>query len=556
MIVSAKKLSGVADTLAIWLLVFSAGWFVMLTELVGARVLSPYFGNTIYVWGSVIGIFLLAMAVGYAIGGRSTQLFASPLVPAVLVAVAGLYVACSQMCADEVCAWLYALHLDARWGALAAAAVLYGPPMVLLGGVSPYCIHLATQTRMEAGRHAGILYALSTIGSFAGCIFTAFILIPGFPLWHITIGGGIILAAIAVLVGLTLANRRRPAMVGLALLALAVVLIAGRNSGKIWHGDKEAYEYGPTGRVLSTASPAEMKPLWDRDEALARQEANGVTDSYRKVIFEKDTAYHHVAVLQEGSQRELIFGKPGFHTAQSQINLKDLRWPSYEYTRLSFAPMLYNPAPKRALVIGIGGAVVPRILERYAPGIHVDAVDVDPTVVDVARDYFYWHPSKNVTVYVQDGRSFVNWVLVTGQPRYDIVYIDAYCDEYIPFHLTTKEFISTVKRVLNPGGVVAANIFVDNDFYGCEARTFDEVFGNASSFVGHASGNQILISQLGRTGRMTPEEAGSAIRRIPTSPEVRIDYRDIVSSLWVGQNWSTQGPILTDMWSPVESLVR
>ena len=553
---SQKKVVRSAHALAIWLLVFCSGWFVMLTELVGARVLSPYFGNTIYVWGSVIGIFLLAMAVGYAIGGKVTKRFDSAIVPVTFVAIAGLYVAGTQLGADALCAWLYNLNLDAKWGALAGASVLYGLPMILLGAISPFCVHLATQSRLDVGSRAGTLYALSTIGSFAGCIATSFILIPGYPLWQITIGGGVALASIALLVGLILSDRTVPATVLLLLLCSIAGILGHKNSGKIWHAEKKAYEYGPNANVYSKLPIDEMRSVWMEDEQKAKTEGAKVDESYRKVLLEKDTAYHRITVLQEGTVRELIFGKAGFHYPQSEINLKDLAFPVEEYTRLSFSTMLFNPSPKRVCVIGIGGAIVPRLLERYSPGVQIDAIDVDPVVVDVARDYFYWNPSKNTKVYVQDGRSFLNWVIVTKQPLYDMVFIDAYCDEYIPFHLTTEEFMSIVNRVLKPNGLVAANIFVDADFYGCEARTLQKVFGNATPFVGHASGNVILVSQKGRTKPMSRSEAEAAVKNVHLTPAVRIDYRDILSSLSETQNWSSKGPGLTDVWSPVESLVR
>lgn len=252
----------------------------------------------------------------------------------------------------------------------------------------------------------------------------------------------------------------------------------------------------------------------------------------------------------------MIFGNADFHTAQTTVDLRDLPYHVAEYTSLSFATMLYKPAPKRVCFIGIGGAVIPRALERFVPDVKIDAVDVDPVVIKAAQKYFFWHSGKNVTIYAQDGRSFLNWALMTKQPKYDWVILDAYSDDYVPFHLTTEEYMSIVGRVLAPDGVVAANLLVDEDLYGCEARTLKKVFGNVTPFVGHRSGNIILVSQNGRKNPMSTAEAASAAKQIKLPPDARIDFRDIISSLSETQNWTDKGSILTDVWSPVENLIK
>ncbi|MGB9588568.1 MAG: fused MFS/spermidine synthase, partial [Armatimonadota bacterium] len=214
-----------ASKWAIWLLTFVAGGFVMLAELVGARVLTPYFGNTIYVWGSVIGIFLLTLAIGYALGGRMTQRFSSPIMPAVFAALAGLYIALTPIFDDSLAAWLYSVAtqfgVHIKWSALVATIVLYGVPMALLGGVSPYCVHIATRTGAEVGIKAGSLYAISTIGSFIGCMLTAFILIPTFPLPVLIVCAGVVMMLVSAIVASTLSNR---VVLG---VASAVVMILG-----------------------------------------------------------------------------------------------------------------------------------------------------------------------------------------------------------------------------------------------------------------------------------------------------------------------------------------
>lgn len=542
-------------SISIWLLVFATGWFVMLTELVAARVLAPYFGNSIYVWGSVIAIFLVTLAIGYAFGGRLTRKSISAFVPITSAAAAGLYVACTPLYQDLLSGWLCKTGLELKWGALFASIILYGPPMVLLGSVSPYCIQLATKVHTEAGHHAGLLYAISTVGSFGGSLVTAFYLIPMLPLTAITVIAGITLAAIALIVALVILKRTLLAVGLTAILAVVAVILGCRHNGSSWHALK-AYQYPLHNYLLSNTPPSEMRPILDKAQAEARKEAEKFMQMPATTIFERETPYHHIHIYQEGPVRKLVFGKAQFRSPQSVIDMRDLRYHSSEYTMLSFAAMLYQPKPKRVCIIGIGGAVIPRALELCVPGVKIDAVEIDPTIVKLAQKYFYWRPSKNTRIYIGDGRWFLSCCITNKKPKYDWIILDAYSDDYVPFHLTTVEFFNIVKRALAPNGVVASNLAVTDDLYGCEARTLHAIFGNATSFIGHRSGNIILVAQKGRSKSLTVEEAAKAAKRVKLPPNSGIDMRHIVSCLAEQMTYAPTGPILSDRWSPVEILLK
>jgi spermidine synthase len=553
---ASKTQQGSAQTIAVWLLVFATGWFVMLTELVGARILSPYFGNTIYVWGSVIGIFLLALAVGYAMGGRMTRLLSTPIVPAIFAMLAGLYVAATPLYQDGLSAWLYGTGMHVKWAALLAASILYGIPMVLLGGVSPYCIHIATKSHHEAGSRAGVLYAISTMGSFIGCLVTAFVLIPILPISVAIYASGLAMALIGGMVLLALIGRPVPALAVLVVTILALPVIVRLHPIRLGYSEMKAYQYPLKGETFSRLAPSQMQAALVRAQSQAAHEAAKYMPDVRKTLLEMETPYHHMLVSQDGPVRQLIFGKEGFRLQQTVVDMRNLAWHVTEYTQLAFAGILYRPAPKRVCVIGVGGGTVPRALEMAFPGVQVDAVDIDPAVIRVAKDFFYWRPSRNVHVYAQDGRSFINWCIVNKRPAYDWVILDAYSEDYVPFHLTTVEFVSTVKRVLAPDGILAANMCIDDDLYGCQARTYKMVFGNVTPFIGHRSGNVILISQNGRAKPLSLKEASAALGHTHLPKGSQIDPRYIISTLSEEQNWSDNGPVLTDMWAPVENLLK
>ena len=556
MISGQKARHGMAQAIALWLLVFASGWFVMLTELIGARVLAPYFGNTIYVWGSVIAIFMLALAVGYAAGGSLTKRFDSTLVPSLLAALAGLYVAANPMYQDTLCSWLYNTGMHVKWGALLAAVVLYGPPMALLGGLSPYCIQIATKTHIEAGSRAGTLYAISTMGSFLGCLVTAFVLIPKLPLGQITISAGVMLALVSIVVALALADRMAVAVVAAACLVVGFSVMAYQQPRQAWEAELKPWQYPLTPDALSSVPVSKLGPVLRKAQAEASKEAGKYMSAPPKELLEMETPYHHLVVRQNGPIRELIFGKTGFHDGQSVVDLRQLSWHVSEYTHLAFAGLFYKPKPERALFIGLGGAIIPRSLELVSPGVKIDAVDIDPTIIPIARKYFYWRPSNNVRAFGQDGRSFVNWVIMNKQPKYDWVVIDAFNDDYVPFHLTTIEYMSLIQRILTPDGVLIINMKIDDNLYACEARTVQEVFGNTNAYAGHRSGNIILVAQNGRSKPMSFDEAVAGAKKLRLPKGCSIDPKVIYSTLLDKPNWSSEGPVLTDTWAPVENLIK
>lgn len=557
---SAKKSPAVTASLvpsiALWLLVFSCGWFVMLTELVGARVLAPYFGNSIYVWGSVIAIFMLALAVGYAIGGKMTQRFSSNLVPSVVAILAGIYVALTPFYQAALSNWLYDTGMHVKWGSLLAAVILYGPPMILLGTVSPYAIQIATKTHTEAGSRAGLLYAVSTLGSFLGCLVTAFVLIPGMPLSYVILGGGIALALVSVVAALWLNGR---IVVG---VSFAVIAVIGMNLAVLQfpirqgHKELKAYQYALAEEIRGAIPPGEIAAVAMADWAKAQEEVYSYSEGEQKTLLDTETPYHHLTVRQNGAMREMIFGKTGLYTAQTVVDMRDIHKHVAEYTHLALAGLLYRPAPRRVCVIGVGGAVIPRSLERCFPGVEIDCIDIDPEVITAARKYFFWQPSTNVRMYAMDGRSFLNWVIANKRPKYDWIILDAFNDNYVPFHLTTAEFFSSVRQTLTEDGVLTMNMFIDDDLYGYEARTVNTVFGNLSAFAGHKSGNIVLAAQNGRSTPLSLDEAGRTSRSLKLPKDARIDLKYMMTCLVTNQNWSDQGPILTDLWSPVENLVE
>jgi hypothetical protein len=154
-----------------------SGFFVMAVELLGGRLLAPTFGSSIYVWGAIITIFMLALSIGYLAGGRWSTHAPSVRRLGVILIVAALSVAPMLMFGEQLLEIVAIAVPDPRFGSLLAAAVLFFVPTFFSGMVSPYAVRLLVHDRATSGRHAGQLYFVSTFGSAAGTLLTSFYLV-------------------------------------------------------------------------------------------------------------------------------------------------------------------------------------------------------------------------------------------------------------------------------------------------------------------------------------------------------------------------------------------
>jgi len=547
--------------LPLWTLVFFTGWFVMQIELVGARALTPFFGNSIYVWGSVIAVFLLALALGYGAGGRLTRRYQSYWLPAILLAVAGGLVAVSVLYQDGLCNW-FATTMDVRWGALLASLILYALPMVLAGTISPYAVHLATATRSEVGSRAGSLYSVSTIGSFIGSLVTSFLLIPSYSLQGVALGGGVLAVTSAVLAAIALSTSGRLPIalsLGYSVIALLVMTYSPHHIVPV---QQQVYARSIVGEKLSDAPTSSLGQRLAEGQAEALKEFKklGSTPG-EQVLFNMETAYHRVQVTQNGPIRMLTFGEAGFKIPQTTMNLQDITATIAEYAQIMLAPILYKQDMKRALIIGLGGADIARKIEMCYPDIVMDVVEIDPAVIRIARDYFFWKPSRNVTAYSMDGRSFVNLQVVTKAQPYDWVIVDAFDNDFVPFHMTTVEFYKVLRRVMAPDGVLAVNTRIDHELYSYQARTIQAAFTDPGSgvvdvYMPHRAGNMILVAQNDAKAPMTLDRALAARKSAHLPSNAPADLKYITTCLLPKPNWEPKGDVLSDMWAPVERLMQ
>lgn len=435
------------------------GALVMAIEVLGSRVIGPFFGVSLFVWTSLITVTLVALSGGYALGGAIADRRGTPDVLYALVLAAGLLVLAIPFARPLVLRSCVPLGL--RAGALAASALLFGPALLLLGCVSPLLVKIAAREMGTIGRTVGSLYALSTLGSFVGTVVTGFVLVATFGVGRIFQGIG----AVLVLLGASwfALFRRRLAPVALLVLAL-----------------------------LSPAAQAVDKVLPDGTRLVELTRADGFYGSLR-VVEQTDGRRHERRLLIDG----LIQG--GLHVESGLSTF------GYAYS-LQFLPWAMRPGGGTCLVVGVGAGLVPRWFEER--GVRCDVVDIDRRVVDLATRFFGFRVSGEVVI--DDARHF----LATTDRVYDYVILDVFNGDTTPSHVLSREALVELARHVAPDGVLAANLIgslVPGERLpmASVARTFRDAFPRVALFpVGQAAelglGNVTVIAWKDASLRPVP----------------------------------------------------
>jgi spermidine synthase len=395
---------------------FITGTACLLVEVIGARALAPFFGSSLMVWTAQITATLLFLAVGYEVGGRITRK-PSPLHLPMLLFVAAAWLALYPMLRAPVLSFA-SMTLGVTSGSFLSATILFGVPLLCIGAVSPVLVSHIDRSRPGAGSAAGSLFFISTLGGLAGGWIAVFVVIPYFSVRLCIVGTGAILAAL----GIAWALRRRatqPAAV------LCVATLAG--------GLALAVPPGPT--VVRGPKGAAVKILYSResDEGLVRVIDTPAFPPRYRVLF--------IDGIAQGVMR----------LDSGECSMRFMPY-IYDLDRLG---RLYDPWAKNALLLGLGAGLLAKQLHEH--GLHVRAIELDRRVVYVARTLFRLPAA--VDVQIADARTFLR----TDRDRYDLIYLDVFAAENVPWYLTTVETFRDVKARLRPGGRLLINSVTNAD---------------------------------------------------------------------------------------------
>ena len=500
------------DLLRLDAAVFLSGAALMGLEIVGSRVLAPVFGTSLFVWGALITTFLAALAAGYALGGRLADRRPDPSLLAGVLVAAGALVIVLFAAPDFVLAAASAAPVPDRFRALLAAIVLFGPPSVLMGAVTPFAVRLAAKELALVGSAAGRLSAVSTTGSILGAFSTAFFLIPTFATRPILFGLGASLLAAALLIPAPKALRR-----------LAFVTFVGAGAALV-------FLVGPG--IAKPAAPAGT------------------------LVFEKETAYHHIRVVDQGLRRALYFDNrmQGYAPVREGVSL------ALNYTDGLALSLAFAPRARRVVVIGLGAGMFPTLLSRRAPEVETTSIEIDPEVVAVARKYFAFAPDANDRVLVGDGRRELGRQ-VDGA---DVIIVDAYFSDSLPFHLVTKEFDELCAQKLGPDGVVAVNFGGEltgnrNQLFWAALRTLGEVFPRVYVFSAELKAgtspfkSTAIVIATRSPERLDPGTIADRARAVAARMG-RPPIEEWAGRLYEGELRIGDVPVLTDAYSPTDAL--
>jgi spermidine synthase len=387
--------------LALYGLVFCAGSGAMATEIAASRLLAPFYGSSTAVWANIIGLVLGSLALGYWLGGHLADRHPSMRLLGLLVLAAAAGIAATPFAArpilNVVAAGVDGASIGAVVGSFFGALLLFAPTVVVLGMVAPFAIRVGIDDVRSAGSTAGRVFALSTAGSLLGTFVPALVSIP-------LLGTQRTLIAAAVLVATGGALVLGPRWLA-APCALATLLVIGPGAVKDVPG----------------------------------------------LLYEEESAYQYVQVVQDGPDR-LLYLNEGI--AKHSIWRRDWVLTGGEWDMFLVVPPLVSHTVTRVAILGNAGGTTARAFGVFYPSAWIDGVELDPAVTAVGRRFFGLDDNPRLDVYTADARPFLR----RSRTRYDLIFVDAYRQPYVPFYLATREFFRLALTHLRPGGAVALNV--------------------------------------------------------------------------------------------------
>jgi predicted membrane-bound spermidine synthase len=507
------------------LVVFVSSMGVMIIELVASRLISKYFGNSLYTWTGIIGVVLGGISLGNFIGGRLADRYSPKNIIAILLLIASI-LTFLVLVLDLL---LFRIMDRGDFSTVTAATVvrslllilvLFFLPSTSLGTVSPVMATYALESSDRVGNTVGSIYAVSAIGSIVGTFLSGYLLIPLLGITTIVVVVGSLLALLALLVG-----RHREVSLSWVLIILVSLFL---------------FQLGGSAESL----------LYPGHAGSA-------------VLYRSDSRYSHIEVRDviRGNRKERILIQDALiHNRYDPADPDDLL---YQYEQI-FAVLTRQAAVERGgtaqansaafhtLTLGAGGCVFPLYLERNYPHSENEVVEIDPEVLEVARDFFDLSRDSSIQQVVADARNFV--ASLRGSSRFDIIYLDAFNSYSIPSHLTTLEFSRQVAEILSPGGLVMVNcidIFDLGRFLNAYLNTLASVFPYTAvytdmDFSPRRRATFVIVAAS------RPFGEGSDV--LYSESGVTIGYR--LSGEMLGELRFRNGEgILTDNYAPVENLI-
>lgn len=495
------------DKFSLPFVVFLTGACVLVIEIVATRILSPYYGNTIFTVSSVISIVLAALSVGYYFGGKLADKNPSEKVFYSIILGSGLSVLLLNLLTLFLLPLLgYGLSIIS--GPIISAVILFFIPSLLLGTLSPFAIKLQEQHFPEKGigTITGEIFFWSTLGSIFGSLLAGFVLIPKFGISKIILAVATVLIILGLLPLVKIGIRKKSLLKVILFCIISVLLISASSTVK---GNNIVYS--------------------------------------RDGIYEKITIYDG-----KYAGRPVRFFKQD--RSGSGAMFLDSDELVFDYTKYYALYKVFKPDTKTALVIGGGAYSLPKVLLKDLPEATVDVSEIEPSLYELAQKYFKVVKTEHLNSYTDDGRRLLH----DTNKTYDLIFSDVYYSLFsIPAHFTTQEFFKIAKVQLNKDGMFIANLIGDLSRQGpslimSEIKTFQTVFPNSYFFAvdgPYKIGSQNIIFVGYNSNKKIDFN----------DPKITKDENTVIQSLGekvidLDRFEFSKYPILTDNYSPVEYL--
>jgi len=384
---------------------FIEGGSVMVVELLGAKIIAPYYGTSLYVWSSVLGVTLGALALGYFLGGQISRKYPGENSLFIVLLFGGFFTVIAPLIAPKIL--LITDALGVRMGSLVSVLLYLFVPITCLGSVSPIIIQLINKEQVEAGKSAGTVYAISTVGGILATFLSGFYLIPtiGIKITAFLTGGLLGLMAICYF----LLSKNMKFLYLLILMGLTVFFLL------------------PTKRTS--------------DNTRVVYSSTGVLGEWTVLDFGKWKIEGNNQI-----RRKLLLN--GIDQTYTQTGFEPLSlWP-YPHKLAAYASM--KPEGSKALLLGMGGGSI--AYELLKMGMDLDIVELDERIKKIAEEYFNYDPNSS-NLYIDDARHFIR----RTNEKYDVVIIDLVLGEVQPAHVFSVEGFEDLKKVLNDDALVIIN---------------------------------------------------------------------------------------------------
>jgi len=473
--------------------VFICGAVVMIFELVGSRVLGPYFGTSTFVWASLIGVILGSLSLGYYFGGKIADKDPSFKNLSLIIFFAAASIGFTTLVKDFL---LAGLQTDILIASIFASLVLFLPASLFLGMVSPYAAKLKIENLNTSGATIGNLYAISTAGSIIGTFLSGFYLIPHFGTNKLLIILALTLAILSLVISLK-DNKK----IKLSFLAVLVV-----------------------GLLASY----------------------GVNHIFKNDFIDIDTAYNRIWIYNRiDAKTNRMVKTMGINNENHSSMFLDSNELVNEYTKYYNLAKHFNPDFKKTIMFGGAGYSYPKEFLAKYPNAKIDVVEIDPKVTELAKKYFRLNEDPRLTIYHEDGRVYLN----RTKEKYDVIFGDAFSSRHsLPYQLTTKEAVQKKYDILNDNGVIVLNIIsaIEGEkgkFLRAEYATYKSLFPQVYLFPVTNNNNGNTVQNIILVALKSKEE------QIFTDADPKLN--EYLQHLW-GKEIAADVPILTDDFAPVD----